>query len=113
MANPKIKLELKDRAHGCASTYLKYKCRCEPCAAAAKVHYGRKNANRRAKSAKKRAHKIDAQPLVAFISASQPEVYEKYKDKLGGWTTFGIDIWAADRICISLATHPVSIFGQL
>jgi hypothetical protein len=109
-------LTLEDRRHGSASTYFKYKCRCEPCAVAAKASYTKKNAKRTKRHAEERAKRFNAAPLIEqiqLVSAIQPEIYEKYKGKLGGWTTFGIDVWTADRICIELKMHPVLVFGQV
>jgi hypothetical protein len=107
------RLNTEERVHGSASTYLKYKCRCEPCVAAVQEAYARKNAARNAKKAKARGAKLNAQPLIEFIGEAPPEIRDKYKDKFGGWATFGVDIWTADKICIDLSTHPVLVFGQV
>ena len=112
----KKQLTLEDRAHGSASTYYKYRCRCEPCTAAAKVSYAKKNAHRNRRRAEERAKRLDATPLIEqiqLVNMTQPEIYDKYKNKLGGWTTFGMDVWTADQICIELKLHPIEVFGQL
>lgn len=107
------KLNLEERVHGSASTYMKYKCRCAPCVEAARVAYDLKNARRNAARAREAAKRIDARALVAYLSEAPPEIRNKYSDRFGGWTTFGIDVWTADKICIDLETHPVLVFGQM
>ena len=110
MTNKKENID--NRKHGSVSTYMKYKCRCVQCSKAARAYYDKKNESRNARRAKARIYRISAQKLVDFISESQPEVYEKYKNKLGSWNSNGIDVWTADRICIELHTHPILVFGQ-
>lgn len=107
------KLNIEERLHGSASTYMKYKCRCAPCTEAATAAYALKNAKRNAKRAREAAKRIDAQRLVEYLSEAPPEIRSKYSDKFGGWTAFGIDVWTADKICIALETHPILVFGQM
>ena len=106
-------LDLKERVHGSTSTYLKHKCRCAPCVEAAQKMYAKKNAKRNAKRAKESGARINAAPLIEYITTSPPQIRDRYKDRFGGWSTFGVDVWTADKICIDLSTHPVLVFGQM
>jgi hypothetical protein len=103
---------MAERVHGSASTYLKHKCRCDLCSAAAQIAYSKKNANRNAKRAGARVKKLNAAPLIEFIDGCPPKIRDEYTGKFSSWAKYGVDIWTADEICISLSTHPVLVFGQ-
>lgn len=85
--------------------YVKYKCRCEVCV--------RANSLYKLKHRKTRTYplRLDGQVFVDRLRADDRTEAVSRKS-VERWLKNGIELYAADRMCVKLGYHPVEIWGQ-
>lgn len=87
--------------HGRTSTYKAHGCRCDDCKLAYyehKVRLGRK------------VPRLPVEPIVAVMTEGQLHIH---KDWIWNRRKNGVNLYDADRMCISLGIHPMSVYGDL
>lgn len=87
--------------HGKTSTYKKYGCRCNECELA---YY-----NHRVKLGRT-VPRLPVEPIVAVMTDGQRHIY---KDWISHRRKYGVRLYDADSMCISLGIHPMSVYGDL
>jgi hypothetical protein len=86
--------------------YKKDRCRCDECCAAFEEYQ---------KSRRKhpeKSFKIPAGPLVEFIKQHDGRLQGMQARSAKRWLVDGVDIFTADRVCVTRGFHPFEVYGD-